>query len=145
MRAVIQRVKFAKVEVDGKVVGEIGPGVFTLLGVGHDDTREQVESLISKIIKLRVFEDEAGKMNLSVLEKKYAHLIVSQFTLYADTKKGNRPSFIDAAKPEIATPLYNYALEVSRTFGVPTAGGVFGADMKITLLNDGPVTLVLES
>lgn len=145
MKAVIQRVKFTKVEVDGKVVGEIGHGIFTLLGVGHSDTREQVDALIAKILKLRIFEDEAGKMNLSLQDRGYEHLIVSQFTLYADTKKGNRPSFIEAAKPEIAEPLYQYALEVSRSAGVKTAGGVFGADMKIALLNDGPVTLVLES
>lgn len=166
MKAVIQRVRFAKVEVDGRVVGEIGPGIFTLLGVGHHDSRADVDALIAKILKLRVFEDEVGKMNLSLLDLcareasadvvvdsdgrvipdlKYGHLIVSQFTLYADTQKGNRPGFGDAAKPEIAEPLYSYALDVSRAAGVETAGGAFGADMQITLLNDGPVTLVLES
>jgi D-tyrosyl-tRNA(Tyr) deacylase len=145
VKAVIQRVKHAKVEVDGQVVGQIGPGILTLLGVGQGDTPEQAERIVTKILKLRVFEDEAGKMNRSVLDLGLEHLIVSQFTLLADASSGNRPSFTQAARPEVAQPIYLHALKVSEALGVRTAGGRFQADMKVSLLNDGPVTLVLEA
>ncbi len=145
MKAVIQRVKMARVEVDGKVVGEIGPGILTLLGVAAQDTPAVAEKLVAKILKLRIFEDEAGKMNRSVLDLGLEHLIVSQFTLLADTTSGNRPSFIGAARPEVAEPIYQHALRASETLGVRTAGGRFQADMKVSLLNDGPVTLVLDA
>src|SRR5688500_15392284 len=138
MRALIQRVKWAKVEVDGAVVGEIGPGVLTLFGVGAEDEgakgEAEMERLISKILKLRIFEDDAGKMNLSLVDKGYAHLIVSQFTLYGDASKGNRPSFVAAAKPEIANALYEKAIAYSRAQGVKTEGGKFQAHMEISLL-----------
>ncbi len=145
MRAVIQRVLSAKVEVEGTVVGEIGPGLLTLLGVADGDTPLQVEKVIAKIVKLRIFEDEQGKMNRSLLDKEYEHLIVSQFTLLADTASGNRPGFSSAARPEVARPLFEQALEVSERLGVRTRGGQFQADMKVTLVNDGPVTLVIDS
>jgi D-tyrosyl-tRNA(Tyr) deacylase len=148
MRALIQRVKFAKVVVDGKTVGEIGPGILTLLGVGAADEGPQgeaeVERIVSKILKLRIFEDDAGKMNLSLVDKGYSHLVVSQFTLYGDASKGNRPSFVGAGKPEIAKKLYERAIEYSRAQGVRTEGGTFQAHMEVSLLNDGPVTFWLE-
>lgn len=148
MRAVIQRVKWAKVEVAGKLVGEIGPGLLTLLGVAPTDTDRELDWMIQKIAKLRIFEDEAGKMNLSLLDnvsQGYAQLIVSQFTLLGDISQGNRPSFMGAARPEIAEPLYEKAILKSRALGIKTERGRFGADMKVSLLNDGPVTLVIES
>lgn len=145
MRAVIQRVKSATVRVQGQVVGEIGPGLLTLLGVASGDSEQDAEQLVSKILKLRIFEDDAGKMNLSLLDKKFQHLIVSQFTLIADTQKGNRPSFIEAAPPEVAKNLYERTLALSRAQGVVTQGGEFQAHMEVSLLNDGPVTFVLES
>lgn len=144
MRALIQRVSYARVRVDGDVVGEIGPGILTFLGVASSDTESHAEKIIQKILKLRIFEDDAGKMNLSLLDQKLEHLIVSQFTLYGDTEKGNRPSFIDAARPDQANALYEKALSFSRREGVKTASGKFQADMKIELLNDGPVTLWIE-
>ncbi len=144
MRALIQRVSSATVRVDGKIIGQIGPGILTLLGVGAGDTESHAEKMIQKILKLRIFEDDAGKMNLSLQDKKYDHLIVSQFTLYGDTSKGNRPSFIEAARPEQASALYEKAVEISRREGVKTETGQFQADMKIELTNDGPVTLWLE-
>lgn len=144
MKALIQRVKWAKVVVDGETVGEIGPGILTLLGVGLADTEADAEKIVGKIAKLRIFEDDAGKMNLSLLDRSYAHLIVSQFTLYGDLTKGNRPSFVDAAKPELAQRLYEKALEVSRALGIPTASGTFQAQMEVSLLNDGPVTFMLD-
>ena len=145
MRAVIQRVLTAQVDVDGKTVGRIGRGVMTLLGIRQGDTEKELEWLMSKIAKLRIFEDDQGKMNLSLQDVGGEHLIVSQFTLYGDAAKGNRPSFIDAARPEIAKPLYERALELSRGLGLKTEGGQFQADMKVSLVNDGPVTLILES
>ena len=145
MKAVIQRVKSARVEVDGQMVGQIGPGILTFLGVAAQDTVETADKLISKILKLRIFEDDAGKMNRSALDLGLEHLVVSQFTLLADTSSGNRPSFIGAARPEVAEPIYLRALKTSEALGVRTAGGRFQADMKVTLLNDGPVTLVLEA
>lgn len=150
MRALIQRVSWGKVVVAGETVGEIGPGIVTLLGVGSSDTEADAEKLIEKIARLRIFEDEAGKMNLSLLDlgaagKPVGHLLVSQFTLYADTSKGNRPSFIQAGKPELARALFEKALRHSAAIGLKTAGGRFQAHMEVSLLNDGPVTFWLES
>lgn len=145
MRALIQRVKSARVTVDGEVVGEIGPGILTLLGVGQGDTERELKWVIEKILKLRIFEDPAGKMNLSVQDVGGSHLLVSQFTLYGDCAKGNRPSFVGAGPPDLARALYERGLELSRASGVPTAGGRFQADMQVSLVNDGPVTLWIES
>lgn len=144
MRAIIQRVARAHVVVDGKSVGNIQKGLLTLLGVGPTDTLEHTQKLIEKIVKLRIFEDAQGKMNLSALDVGASHLIVSQFTLYGDCTKGNRPSFIGAAKPELAKELYLAAVTHSKTLGVHTQEGVFQADMKVELVNDGPVTLMIE-
>ncbi len=144
MRAVVQRVLGASVSVDGEGVGSIGKGFLTLLGIKKGDTREDLEKLIQKILKLRVFEDAEGKMNLSLQDVGGAHLIVSQFTLYGDCRKGNRPSFIEAAGPEEARALYEAALQLSEASGIPTQGGRFQADMKVSLVNDGPVTLIVE-
>jgi len=147
MKALVQRVKWAKVVVEGNTVGEIGTGLLTLFGVGHGDSETETERMIGKIAKLRIFEDSAGKMNRSLLDlgADGGHLLISQFTLYADTSKGNRPSFGDAAKPEIAKALYDRAVEISRSLGLKTATGIFGAHMEVSLLNDGPVTLMLDS
>lgn len=145
MRALIQRVKSAQVRVNNTIVGEIGSGVLTLLGVGEADTEKQVEWMISKILKLRIFEDDQGKMNLSLLDLKKEHLIVSQFTLYGDCSKGNRPSFISAGKPEVAQKLYEKSVELSQFMGVKTQAGKFQAHMEVSLINDGPVTLWIES
>jgi D-tyrosyl-tRNA(Tyr) deacylase len=145
MRAVVQRVKEAEVRVDGEVVGRIESGLLTLLGVGKGDTDADLEKLIRKIVKLRIFEDAAGKMNLGLSEVGGSHLIVSQFTLYGDCSQGNRPSFMDAGSPDEAKRLYGRALELSASLGVPTQGGRFQADMKVSLVNDGPVTLILVS
>lgn len=145
MRAVIQRVKKASVTVDGDVVGEIQNGILTLLGVRSGDTEADVDRLMKKISGLRIFEDESGKMNRSLLDVGGAHLIVSQFTLWGDASKGNRPSFMEAARPEVAKPLYERALEQSRALGLSTQGGRFQAHMEVSLINDGPVTLLLES
>ena len=144
MRALIQRVRWAKVHVDGELVGEIGPGILTFLGIGRDDDTTKLEALISKVLRLRIFEDEAGKMNRALKDMQGGHLIVSQFTLYGDCSQGNRPSFVQAAPPEVARLLYEKALELSAAAGVPTAGGRFQADMKVSLENDGPVTFWLE-
>jgi D-tyrosyl-tRNA(Tyr) deacylase len=145
MRAVLQRVKNASVTVDGRVTGEIGPGLLVLLGVGHGDTEKDVDWMTDKVSGLRIFEDEAGKMNRSLLDTSKALLAVSQFTLYADTRKGRRPSFTDAAPPDEAKRLYALYCERSRGLGLTVAEGVFAADMKVALLNDGPVTIVLDS
>jgi D-tyrosyl-tRNA(Tyr) deacylase len=145
MRAVLQRVRSASVTVDGKGVGEIGPGLLVLLGVGKDDGEQDVEWMADKISGLRIFEDEAGKMNRSLLDTSRAMLCVSQFTLYADTRKGRRPSFIDAGAPEAAKALYARFCERSRGVGLTVAEGIFAADMKVALVNDGPVTIWLDS
>lgn len=145
MRAVIQRVTQAQVRVDGESVSEIQTGILTLLGIAKNDSEEQMRKLIQKIVELRIFEDEAGKMNRSLLDIKGAHLIVSQFTLAGDPSSGRRPSFVNAERPDLAKPLYEKALEFSNGLGVPTTGGIFQADMKITLVNDGPVTFVLDA
>ena len=145
MRALVQRVSRASVRVGEETVGEIGHGLLTLLGVGEGDGPAQVEWMMKKILALRVFEDQSGKMNLSVRDVGGSHLIVSQFTLYADCTKGNRPSFVSAAKPEKARSLYEHALKVSADSGIPTAGGRFQAEMQVSLRNEGPVTLWLET
>jgi D-tyrosyl-tRNA(Tyr) deacylase len=144
MRAVIQRVTRASVTVNHQRVAEIGPGLVVLLGVGHADTREQAEWLAEKIAHLRIFEDEAGKMNRSVLETEGSALVVSQFTLYANAEKGRRPSFIEAAPPEQAEPLVAHFAEKLKSFGVPVQSGVFRAEMLVEIHNAGPVTIVLE-
>ena len=145
MKIVVQRVKNAKVEVDEKVVGKIGKGFLVLLGITHDDTKEIADYLVKKLCNLRVFEDENEKMNLSLKDVEGELLIVSQFTLYADCSKGNRPSFISAAKPEKAEELYNYFCEkCNKEYELKVEKGIFGADMKVSLLNDGPVTIIIE-
>jgi D-tyrosyl-tRNA(Tyr) deacylase len=145
MKAVIQRVQHASITVDGKTVAEIGPGVLTLLGLEHKDDTQGLSKLISKIVELRIFSDSAGKMNLSLKDTNGAHLIVSQFTLAGDCSSGRRPSFTTAMKPELAKPLWERAIELSTAAGVKTAGGIFQADMKVALVNDGPVTFILEA
>lgn len=145
MRAVVQRVTEARVRVDQRVVGEIGTGLLVLLGVGHADTQANADWLVDKIVGLRVFENDAGKLDLSLLDVGGALLVVSQFTLLADTRKGRRPSFSDAAAPERANPLYEHFLAVAAARGVPVASGRFGADMDVQLVNRGPLTLLLDS
>ncbi|MCR5185509.1 MAG: D-tyrosyl-tRNA(Tyr) deacylase [Clostridia bacterium] len=145
MKLVVQRVANAKVDVDGKTVGKIGKGFLVLCGITHTDTEREAEYLASKLCKLRVFEDENGKMNLALNDVGGELLLISQFTLYADTvSSGNRPSFIDAARPEKAQPLYNFFVKKCKEYGVHVEEGIFGADMKVSLLNDGPVTIILE-
>lgn len=145
MRAVIQRVKKASVSVTEEVLGEINQGFVILLGIHESDQMADVEYLVRKISKLRVFEDEAGKMNQDLAAVSGSILSISQFTLYADTKKGNRPSFVKAARPEVAIPLYEAFNEQLRTLGIPVATGEFGADMAVSLINDGPVTIIIDT
>lgn len=147
MRAVIQRVSEARVTIDGAVVGEIGQGFVVLLGIHEEDGLEDVSYLVRKISMMRVFEDDEGKMNRSLasLADGGAILSISQFTLYADTKKGNRPSFVKAARPEVAIPLYEAFNEQLREAGLTVATGEFGADMKVSLVNDGPVTIIIDT
>lgn len=144
MKLVIQRVANAKVEVDNKIVGKIGQGFLVLFGAGEGDTKEQADFLVEKLCNLRVFEDENGKMNLSIKDINGELLIVSQFTLYADCKKGNRPSFVNAMPPKEANELYEYFMEKCRKIVKNVEKGIFGADMKVNLVNDGPVTIILE-
>jgi len=145
MRAVVQRVRSSRVVVSDKVVGEIGRGLLVLLGIRTGDTIEQARWLADKIIGLRIFEDEQGKMNVSVADSGGSVLVVSQFTLYGDCSKGRRPSFIDAARPEVAEPLYEAFANAVRLQGVPVATGEFGAMLQVELVNDGPVTVILDS
>ncbi|HEY8435596.1 MAG TPA: D-aminoacyl-tRNA deacylase [Haloplasmataceae bacterium] len=145
MRVVIQRVKEARVIVDGRVAGEIGRGFLILVGVTHEDTTQDVDYLVRKVKNLRIFEDDKGKMNLSILQKGYDILSVSQFTLYANTKEGNRPSFIEAARPEQAKALYDEFNEKLRKEGIRVETGVFGAMMDVSLINEGPVTIYIDS
>ncbi|MFO7173421.1 MAG: D-aminoacyl-tRNA deacylase [Bacillota bacterium] len=145
MRALVQRVSRGRVTVGGAVVGEIGRGYVVLLGVARDDTPEDARYLAEKVAHLRIWEDEAGKMNRSLLEVGGAALVVSQFTLYADTRRGRRPSFEQAARPEVAEPLYERFCAELRSLGVPVATGRFQAHMEVELVNDGPVTILLES
>ncbi len=144
MRAVVQRVSQASVTVDDQVVGAIGRGVLVLLGVTHDDEAAQADWLANKIAGLRIFEDDAGKMNLGLLDVGGAALIVSQFTLYGDARKGRRPSFTDAARPGVAEPLVQHFAQALRRQGLAVEMGVFGAHMLVEIHNDGPVTLILE-
>ena len=145
MKLVVQRVKKANVVVNNEIIGEIGQGYMVLLGVGTQDTKETADFLVQKLIKLRVFEDENEKMNLSIKDINGELLIVSQFTLYADTNSGNRPSFFNAAKPELANELYEYFVEECKKQNIKkVATGKFGAYMQVTLQNDGPVTIILE-
>ena len=145
MKIVIQRVKNAQVEIEGKQISKIGKGFLVLLGVTHTDTKEQADYLVKKLCKLRVFTDENGKMNLGLKEVNGELLIVSQFTLYADCTQGNRPSFTQAARPEQANELYEYFCIQCEKNDIPVKKGIFGADMKVNLLNDGPVTIILSS
>ncbi|MEZ4849042.1 MAG: D-aminoacyl-tRNA deacylase [Bacteroidia bacterium] len=146
MRAVIQRVSFSKVEVEGEVVGEIPQGLMVLLGITHEDNEDDIAWMIKKITQLRIFNDEAGKMNLSVQDVGGDILVISQFTLYANAKKGNRPSYIRSAPPDISIPLYEKFLEQLRvSFSGKVATGEFGASMQVSLLNNGPVTIILDS
>lgn len=145
MRAVIQRVKEASVAIDNEIVGAIHQGFMILLGIHEDDTLEDVAYLTRKIAKLRVFEDTEGKMNLDITSVNGQILSISQFTLYADTKKGNRPSFVKAARPEVAIPLYEAFNQSLETQGLVVATGQFGANMQISLINDGPVTIMIDS
>ncbi len=145
MRAVVQRVKSASVTVDGERVSEIGAGVLIFLGVAHEDTTKELEYIANKVANLRIFEDAAGKMNCSLLETGGAALVVSQFTLYGDCRKGRRPSFINAARPEVANALYEEFITALKKCNVPTQGGTFQAMMDVQLINDGPVTILLDS
>jgi len=145
MKFVIQRVNRASVEVDNKVIGKINKGFLVLIGITHNDNVEIADKLIKKLINLRVFEDENGKMNLALKDVKGELLLISQFTLYADCKDGNRPAFIEAAKPEFANELYEYVVEQCKKQNVNVQTGAFGADMKVSLMNDGPVTIIMDS
>lgn len=145
MRLVIQRVNKAKCEIDGKITGEIGQGYMILVGFGQDDNKETVDKMVKKVLNLRIFEDENEKMNYNIGKIGGSILSISQFTLYADCTEGNRPSFANALNPVEATKLYDYFNESLRRNGVNTQTGVFGADMQISLVNDGPVTIVLDS
>ncbi|MBE2272880.1 MAG: D-tyrosyl-tRNA(Tyr) deacylase [Flavobacteriales bacterium] len=145
MKAVIQRVSEANVKVDGNIVGEISKGLLLLIGIDEEDEKNDADWLVHKILSLRIFGDDEGKLNRSVMDISGGILCISQFTLIADYKKGNRPSFIKAAKPEKAIPLFEYfKTEISKS-GLKTESGIFGADMKVSLLNDGPVTIVMDS
>jgi len=144
MRAVIQRVSVGSVTIEGKTVAQIGQGLVILLGVGHTDAPRDAEELADKIAHLRIFSDPEGKMNLSLLDVQGEAIVVSQFTLLADTRRGRRPSFIDAARPDTAIPLYEHFTTRLRGLGIHTQTGEFGADMLVEIKNDGPVTIVLE-
>lgn len=146
MRAVVQRVSEAAVRVEGQITGQIHQGLLVLLAVHENDTLDQVRWMANKVANLRIFEDAQGKMNLSVKDVAGGLLVVSQFTLYGDARKGNRPSFIESARPELAIPLYEaFKKEVASASGCEVAAGVFGADMKVSLVNDGPVTILIDS
>jgi len=145
MIVVLQRVTEARVEVEARTIGAIGKGLMVLVCAEREDTEDKARQLAQKLLRYRVFEDEAGKMNRSVADVAGALLLISQFTLAADTDHGNRPSFSGAARPELAMPLYDAFCAQMRTLGIPTETGVFGADMKLDLLNDGPVTIVMDA
>ena len=144
MRLVIQRVLHAEVQVDGNTIGKIGKGLLVFVGAGQDDTKEIADKYLRKLLGLRIFEDENGKTNLSLKDVNGALLIVSQFTLYANCKKGNRPSFIEAGEPHMAEALYEYMIEEAKKSVPVVEHGEFGADMKVSLLNDGPFTVILD-
>ena len=145
MRVVIQRVKNASVEIDGNVNGKINTGFLVLLGIASTDTTQDVDYLVKKVVNLRVFSDENDKMNLSLKDVNGELLVISQFTLYGNCREGNRPSFIEAARPDVAVPLYEYFVEECKKQISVVETGVFGADMKVSLLNEGPVTIIIES
>jgi len=145
MRFVIQRVKHASVAVDGETVGKIDEGYMVLIGIAKDDTRETADRLLAKMLKLRIFSDENGKTNLSLSDVGGQLLLISQFTLYADCRHGNRPGFTDAAGPDEANALYEYIIEEAKKSVPVVEKGIFGADMKVDLLNDGPFTIILDS
>ena len=145
MKIVIQRVKESSVSIDGQIKGSIQKGYMTLVGFCESDTKAIVDKMIDKMIGLRIFEDDQGKMNLSLTDVQGAILSISQFTLYADCRKGRRPGFTDAAKPDTAIPLYDYYNQKIQVSGIHVETGVFGADMKVSLINDGPVTILLDS
>jgi D-tyrosyl-tRNA(Tyr) deacylase len=145
MRVIIQRVSEASVSIDSQVKAKIKQGLMILVGISSEDNQEDIDWLTQKIINLRIFNDENGKMNLSLLDVKGEVLLISQFTLFASTKKGNRPSFIQSAKPEIAVPLYEQLIESLKANGIEIKTGTFGADMKVSLTNDGPVTISIDS
>lgn len=145
MRVVIQRSKKAEVAIEGMVVGVISKGLVLLVGINEEDTQEDVDYLVGKITKMRIFEDENEKMNLAITDVAGEILSISQFTLFADTKKGNRPSFIKAARPEQAIPLYEAFNQGLKDMGISVATGEFGADMQVSLINDGPVTIIIDS
>jgi D-aminoacyl-tRNA deacylase len=145
VRAVLQRVRSAQVEVAGEVVGRVGPGILALVAIHRQDTAKAVPWLADKIAGMRIFEDAAGKMNLAVGDAGGGILLVSQFTLYGDCTTGKRPSFSDAARPDVAIPLYEALIAALRDKGISVATGIFGADMQVTLVNDGPVTLIVDS
>ena len=145
MRAVVQRVSNSSVTVDQNVIGKIDRGIMVLLGVNDDDNSKDVEYLVDKIVNLRIFEDENEKMNLSLLDIKGDLLVVSQFTLYGDCRKGRRPNFTDAAKPDIAIPLYEEFIDKAKKYGIKVETGEFGAHMSVDIVNDGPVTLLIDS
>ena len=145
MRAVVQRVSRARVTVDGRVTGEIGAGLMILLGVGKQDSSADAAAMAEKLVNLRIFEDSAGKMNLSLLDTKGSALVVSQFTLYGDARRQRRPSFISAARPELAKQLYEEFCEALKRLGVTVATGIFQAMMSVELVNEGPVTILIDS
>ncbi|MBR2786576.1 MAG: D-tyrosyl-tRNA(Tyr) deacylase [Clostridia bacterium] len=145
MRFVIQRVSHASVKVEENVVGKIEKGLLVLIGIKDGDTKEIADAMVRKLLKLRIFGDEHGKMNVSIKDVQGELLLVSQFTLYANCRKGNRPDFLDSAKPEYASKLYDYIIEKCKEENIQVQTGIFGADMKVELLNDGPVTIVLNS
>jgi D-tyrosyl-tRNA(Tyr) deacylase len=145
MRAVVQRVSSAEVQVEGRMVGKIGGGLLVFLGVGKEDDEKDLKYLSEKIWGLRIFQDENGKMNLSLIDAGGELLIVSQFTLYGDVRKGKRPSFTDSAEPKIAEKFYEEFIKMSVDKGIKTEKGIFGAEMKVSLINDGPVTILLDS
>lgn len=146
MRVVLQRVSKASVKIEGETVGEIGNGMLVLLGVGLDDDQTDADWLIQKIVGMRIFSDDEGKMNLSISDVLGKFLVISQFTLHASTKKGNRPGYTNAARPEIAIPLYEYFVqELGKVSETKIETGKFGADMKVSLVNDGPVTIIMDS
>ena len=145
MRVVIQRVKHAQVNIDAQEYSHIEQGLLVLLGITHDDTASDAEWLVQKILKIRIFDDEAGVMNRSVVDIQGEVMVVSQFTLYADTRRGNRPSFINAGAPDHANALYEYFCKKAEEQGMPLAHGQFGADMQVALINDGPFTIMYDS
>lgn len=146
MRIVVQRAKDASVTIEGKIHGAINHGLVVLVGIEHEDTTEDADWLIGKLSNLRIFSDEEGKMNLSIQDIRGQFLVISQFTLHASTKKGNRPSYIAAARPETAIPFYDYFIaQLRKESQLPVETGVFGADMQVQLINDGPVTIIIDS